>query len=403
MENKTYYSISQINEFIKLLFDNTEPFKDICLTGEISNFKGANRSGHLYFTLKDEKSSINAVLFKFDALRLKFTPKNGDEVIVRGSISSYPPSGTYQIICKSIESFGIGQLLLKKEELKKKLFAEGLFDEEHKKSLPKFPKKIAIITGKNSAAAIDFKFNIERRYPICEIILFYSLVQGENAPKDLIRNLFEAVSVSPDIILIGRGGGASEDLNAFDDENLVREIYNCKIPIISAVGHQINQTLCDLVADKYASTPTGAAELAVPDINEIIEDLKYMDNFISSEINRKINTCEREIKYISESKYFVNVLNLFDSYKDRINIIEEKIENQIKNKVISKEKELKYIENHLESLNPNNILSKGYSIIYKDGKAISDITELKKEDNINIKIKGGEVAAKIEEVKENGE
>ena len=192
-------------------------------------------------------------------------------------------------------------------------------------------------------------------------------------------------------------------MNAFDDENLVREIYNCKIPIISAVGHQINQTLCDLVADKYASTPTGAAELAVPDINEIIEDLKYMDNFISSEINRKINTCEREIKYISESKYFVNVLNLFDSYKDRINIIEEKIENQIKNKVISKEKELKYIENHLESLNPNNILSKGYSIIYKDGKAISDITELKKEDNINIKIKGGEVAAKIEEVKENGE
>ena len=403
MENKTYYSISQINEFIKLLFDNTEPFKDICLKGEISNFKGANRSGHLYFTLKDEKSSINAVLFKFDALRLKFTPKNGDEVIVRGSISSYPPSGTYQIICKSIESFGIGQLLLKKEELKKKLFAEGLFDEEHKKSLPKFPKKIAIITGKNSAAAIDFKFNIERRYPICEIKLFYSLVQGENAPKDLIRNLFEAVSISPDIILIGRGGGASEDLNAFDDENLVREIYNCKIPIISAVGHQINQTLCDLVADKYASTPTGAAELAVPDINEIIEDLKYMDNFISSEINRKINTCEREIKYISESKYFVNVLNLFDSYKDRINIIEEKIENQIKNKVISKEKELKYIENHLESLNPNNILSKGYSIIYKDGKAISDITELKKEDNINIKIKGGEVTAKIEEVKENGE
>ena len=402
MENITYYSISQINETIKLLFDNFDPFKNIYLRGEISNFKGANRSGHLYFTLKDEKSSINAIIFKFDAMHLKFTQKNGDEVIVKGSISSYPPSGTYQIICKSMDLFGAGQLLLKREELKQKLYKEGLFNPEHKLSLPKYPHKIAIITGKNSAAAIDFKFNIERRFPLCETYLFYSLVQGGNAPQDLIKNLNEAINIEPDVILIGRGGGASEDLYAFDDENLVRAIYDCKIPVISAVGHQINQTLCDLVADEYASTPTGAAEKAVPDIEEILSDLDYLENYLSTEISRKISSIEKELKGISESKYFNNVINLFNSYSDKVILLNDKIKNFMINKINLSSTNVEFLNNHLEALNPNNVLAKGYSIIYKDGNVISDVTKLKEDDDISIKSKNGNIVAKVKEIQKNG-
>ena len=188
-----YYSISQINEYIKVLFDNTATLKNIYLKGEISNYRGRNKAGHIYFTLKDEKCSLNAVLFKYDSFSLDFEPKNGDEVLVFGSISSYPPSGTYQIICKNISLFGIGDSYLKKELLKKKLFQEGIFNSEHKKSLPLYPSKIAVITGKNSAAALDFEFNLKRRFPLVDVIIISSLVQGENAAKDLIKNLKEAL------------------------------------------------------------------------------------------------------------------------------------------------------------------------------------------------------------------
>lgn len=401
MEEKTYYSISEINEYIKILFDNTSTLKNIYLKGEISNFKGANRSGHLYFTLKDAKSSLSAVMFKYDSFSLTFEPKNGDEVIVLGSISSYAPSGTYQIICKKIQLFGVGEQLLKREQLKKKLFAEGIFDPNHKLEIPKFPKKIAIITGKNSAAARDFVFNIERRYPLCKTELFYSLVQGEEAPKDLINNLHKAIEYSPDLIIIGRGGGASEDLNAFDDETLVREIYNCKIPLISAVGHEINSTLCDLVADKHASTPTGAAEYAVPDINDIENDLKQIDSFILSLINAKISQYEKEIKSINESKYFANVYNLFNSYLQKLKFFDDMITNSFKNTIDDYEKKIYYFADILDSLNPKNLIEKGYSIIYKDGHALNDISQFKEGDEISISINGGLVKAIVKETKAN--
>lgn len=387
-----YYSISQINEYIKVLFDNTATLKNIYLKGEISNYRGRNKAGHIYFTLKDEKCSLNAVLFKYDSFSLDFEPKNGDEVLVFGSISSYPPSGTYQIICKNISLFGIGDSYLKKELLKKKLFQEGIFNSEHKKSLPLYPSKIAVITGKNSAAALDFEFNLKRRFPLVDVTIISSLVQGENAAKDLIKNLKEADDNNYDLLIIGRGGGASEDLSAFDDEELVRCIYDLKTPIISAVGHEINQTLCDLVADKYASTPTGAAEIAVPDVDDILYDVNQQKNYLDSLINGKVTQLENKLLNLKNRKYFLNIDSIYDNYFEKLNNLSKMLNLKINNYIINLESKLSYEKRSLTILNPENILNKGYSIVKNEkGEVVNSITKVNSGDKIVIKFSDGHV------------
>lgn len=394
-KEQVYYSISQINEYIKVLFDNTATLKNIYLKGEISNYKGRNKSGHIYFTLKDEKCSINAVLFKYDTFSLNFEPKNGDEVLVCGSISSYPPSGTYQIICKNISLFGVGDSYLKKELLKKKLFQEGIFNIEHKKKIPSYPKNIGIITGKNSAAALDFEFNLKRRFPLVEVTIIPSLVQGENAVEDLIKNL-NAADNKYDLLIIGRGGGASEDLSAFDDERLVRCIYNLNSSIISAVGHEINQTLCDLVADKFASTPTGAAEIAVPNIEDILFDLTQIKNYLDSLINGKISTLENKLLRIKSIKYFQNMESIYDSYNNKLISLKQLLNVKIENLLSKAEKKLDYQKRSLELLNPNNILNKGYSIVTnQNGKVVNSVSQVNKDDLLNIKLSNGRVISKV--------
>lgn len=395
-EEKTYYSISQINEYIKVLFDNTITLKGIHLKGEISNFKGANKSGHLYFSLKDEKSSISAVLFKYDALGLTFTPKNGDEVIVEGTITSYPPSGTYQIICKHIYLFGKGDLLLKKEELKKSLESRGIFNENHKLEIPRFPKKITIITGKNSAAAVDFEYNLKRRFPLVDVNIIYSLVQGQGASEDLIKNIDKAENENPDIIIIGRGGGSSEDLDAFDDEELVLRIYDCKIPIISAVGHQINLTLCDLVADSHASTPTGAAEIAVPDINDIEADLENYSNVSLTLIRTLILKKENKLNILRSNPRLSSQGSLIDSHINKIENYKVQSLNSMLNIINKKKHKLELLSANIELSNPTNILEKGYSIVFdKDGKVIKNANLLNNDDLLKIKFSEGAVEAKV--------
>ena len=365
-----YYSISQINEYIKVLFDNTTTLKNIYLKGEISNYRGRNKAGHIYFTLKDEKCSLNAVLFKYDSFSLDFEPKNGDEVLVFGSISSYPPSGTYQIICKNISLFGIGDSYLKKELLKKKLFQEGIFNSEHKKSLPLYPSKIAVITGKNSAAALDFEFNLKRRFPLVDVTIFSSLVQGENAAKDLIKNLKKA------------------DDNNYD----FRCIYDLKTPIISAVGHEINQTLCDLVADKYASTPTGAAEIAVPDVDDILYDVNQQKNYLDSLINGKVTQLENKLLNLKNRKYFLNIDSMYDNYFEKLNNLSKMLNLKINNYIINLESKLSYEKRSLTILNPENILSKGYSIVKNEkGEVVNSITKVNSGDKIVIKFSDGHV------------
>lgn len=398
MEKETvYYSISQINESIKLLFDNTITLKNIYLKGEISNYKGRNKSGHIYFTLKDEKSSLSAVMFKYDSLSLEFEPKNGDEVLVLGSISSYPPSGTYQIICKKISQFGLGESFLKKEQLKKKLFQEGLFNSEHKKELPVYPMKIAVITGKNSAAALDFEFNLKRRFPLVEVIVFPSLVQGENAASDLIKNLKKADESNFDLLIIGRGGGASEDLNAFDDENLVRTIYDLNTPIISAVGHEINKTLCDLVADKYASTPTGAAEIAVPNIDDVLNDINQQKNYLDSIINSYLMRIENKILNFKNLKYFQNISEIYTNKENKIKNIKISINHRIDQIISENNYKISNLKTKLSLLNPNNILEKGYTIVTDANGKVLNFKDIKIGENIHVKFSDGKIKANVKE------
>lgn len=400
METKNYYSVSQVNEYIKDIFDNIQPLRNITIRGEISNWRGRNKSGHIYFSLKDDNCILNAVIFKFDTLKLTFEPKNGDDVIVTGSISSYPPSGTYQIVIKEAHLFGKGEILLKKEMLKQKLFAEGLFDQSHKKELPAYPEKIAIITGKNSAAARDFEFNLKRRFPICEINIFYSLVQGVDAPQDLILNLKKAEESNPDVIIIGRGGGSTDDLNAFDDENLVRALYECEIPTISAVGHEINQSLCDLVCDVHVSTPTGAAEAAVPDINDLEEDISQTSIYLKTIIDRKIKDFEDKIKRLSSSKYFSQIDLIFTNYLEKVDRYKKNINDKINYLIETNKSKLELLESKIDLSNPTNILNKGYSITFsKDGKVIKDINQLSVGEEINVRVANGTINSKVEELK----
>lgn len=404
METKIYYSVSEINNIIKEIFDNLPFLRNISLKGEVSNCRGKNKSGHLYFSLKDQKSTISAVMFKFDTLSLDFMPKDGDEVIVQGSISCYANGGTYQIICKSIKLAGQGDLLLKKEMLKQKLYKEGLFDVTHKKEIPSYPEKIAIITGKNSAAAKDFEFNINRRFPLAHIKIFYSLVQGEEAPRDLIKHIDDAISYNPDLIIIGRGGGSLEDLSAFDDESLVRKIYECPLPIISAVGHEINLSLCDLVADKHASTPTGAAELAVPNILDVIDDIDHYESYLLSLIRNTISELETKLLKLAGSDTLKSVSNIFDKYINKIEEYEKKIDYSMKLRIQSLSNNLEKMEQSLKLLNPSSIVNKGFSIIYnKEGKVVKSIKDLELNSELIIKVSDGTIRSIIKEVNENGE
>jgi exodeoxyribonuclease VII, large subunit len=391
-------SVTDLNNYIKILFDNTITLQNIYIHGEISNFTGINRSGHLYFSLNDETCSIKAVMFRFDATTLTFVPKNGDEVIVFGTISSYPPNGTYQIIVKKIELFGLGDILLKKQQLKEKLYKEGYFNESHKKQLPKYPKRIGIISGKNSAGLVDIITNINRRFPIVEISVYYSLVQGVNAVNDIIKSLNKAENDDLDVLIIGRGGGSSEDLSCFDDEMLVKELYKCKIPIISAIGHEINQSLCDLVADKYASTPTGAAEFAVPDKKDLLEMLSQDKQYLNSKISQFLSNFDMQLSLRSSNKYLSNISFRYDEYQNLIKNKEKDL-NTLVNEYIS---DLQHIVNSKRdfvlNINPEKILEKGYSIVFNtNGVVISSSLEVQKDDKIKITTKKGDYYAVVEE------
>lgn len=398
MKIENCYSVSEINTIVKGIF-KCPLFQNITLKGEISNYRGRNKSGHIYFSLKDEKSVISVAIFRNDTYALNFEPKNGDFVYAFGELSSYPPSGTYQLICKEMMLQGQGDLFLKKELLKEKLSKEGLFLEEHKKELPKYPESIAIITGKNSAAAKDFEFNINRRYPISKVNTYYTLVQGHDAPQEIIKALHEAEKSNPDVIILGRGGGSSDDLIAFDDENLVREVYNCKIPIITAIGHEINLSLCDLVADKHASTPTGAAELAVPNIDDVLKNLFQIGTYSYSLIKNKLSTLESRLSTIKSKKCFTDIEYVFNDRIIFLKNTKNTINSLIKACLDKNLKRVEILSTKLRLVNPSNILDKGYSLLFtKDGEVVKEINELKNGDNIFIKTRGGKLIVKVEEV-----
>lgn len=389
---RVIYSVSDVNRYIKTLIGNDENLKFIFVKGEISNFKYAS-NGHLYFTLKDKDCMISVMMFENYARKLTFTPKNGDEITVLASVDVYPARGTYSLIAYELEQKGQGAILVELEKLKKQLMVEGLFDESRKRKINIYPKKIGVITAPNSAAIKDIVTNLHRRYPICEIYFFPSAVQGENAPKELLLAFNKSQEYDLDTLIIGRGGGASEDLSAFNDEAFVRAIANSKMPVIAAVGHEIDSTLVDYVSDKRASTPTGAAELATIDIREIRQTLSYALIDMKEGITTKLSDIKEEFIDLKEK--------LARSLKDKLLIqtnetkfIKEKLNSAIKEKFLIRENAIKVLKEKLEALNPNKVLTRGYSLsMDENGNVLDSVNKVKLGDIVVTMLKDGKLTS----------
>ena len=396
MQDK-YVTISRINNYLKAYFDNNPHLQHVYLKGEISNFKNHSR-GHLYFTLKDEQSRLSAVMFQTNALKLNFEPEDGMNVLVEGRISCYPAQGSYQIYVEKMEVDGVGNLYIEFEKLKKKLAAEGLFDPKFKKQIPKYPTKIGVITAPTGAAIKDILSTIKRRYPICETILFPCLVQGKSAAPDIVKQIKTAQDYDLDVIICGRGGGSIEDLWAFNEEIVARAIFESKIPIISAVGHEIDFTIADFVSDLRAPTPTGAAEMAVPTIS----DVKFMINQLTLRSNKCMNNIieikKNKLNAIKDSFILKNPLSIYEIKEQKLDMLIDNLNKNIKNILVNKNHELVLLANTLKLVNPLNILDRGYSVVKKDNKVIKDIKDINNEDNIDIRIKNGNIKAKVLEV-----
>ena len=375
-ENRPVFTVSDVNQYIKALLNNDESLKFIYVKGEISNFKMAS-NGHFYFSLKDDKSMISAMMFSSYANKIAFKPDNGQEVVVFGSIDAYVGRGSYSIIVYQMEEVGTGQALLELEKLKKKLKEEGLFDESRKRKINLYPQAIGVITAPNSAAIKDILTNIKRRYPIADIYVFYSAVQGDNAAKELL-NAFNIAQTYPlDTLLIGRGGGSSEDLSAFNDETLVRAIAGSKMPVIACVGHEIDTTLVDYVADKRASTPTGAAELATIDQREIIEHLNYALNDMEQALKDRVEEMNEDLSSLKD-----------DLNQSMLNIIKQ--QSQL----------LAHKKATLEALNPENVINRGYSLtVDEEGRPVK-IGAVKKGNKIKTILKDGVIQSEVIDVEE---
>ena len=417
-----YITIGALNNYLKKLFDNDNNLKDVYLKGEISNFKAHTR-GHFYFTLKDETSRINAVMFSYKASMLSFLPADGMKVLVRGKVSIYEATGSYQIYVEEMSQDGLGNLYIEFEKLKKKLAAEGLFSQEHKKKIPKVPKKIGIVTASTGAAIRDILTTIKRRFPICETILFPSLVQGADAAKDIVKKIEIANTFDIDTLIVGRGGGSIEDLWPFNEEIVARAIYNSKVPIISAVGHEIDFTIADFVADLRAPTPTAAAELAVPNIETIKTYLENVVNRSTISINDYIETDKQKLSSLINSYVLKKPTAMYEIKEQNLDFLIDRLNKEMKIildntkirlfKVTSsyiltnpdilykfKTQNLKHLINKLEVLNPMNTLARGYAIVKSNNKVVSSIKEIKKDDIININIKNGIIDALVMEVKD---
>ena len=401
MENREYLSISDINRIIKFTIDSNEILRSVYIKGEVSNLKYHGR-GHLYFSLKDESSKINAVMFNYQTSGLTFEPKDGDAVLVHGKISVYEATGSYQIYVDSMEQDGIGNLYQLFEELKKKLSKEGLFDEKYKQKINRLPERIGVITASTGAAIRDVISTINKRYPLVEIYVFPTLVQGSDAAPNIVKMIELANSFPLDTIILGRGGGSIEDLWAFNEEIVARAIFNSKIPIISGVGHEIDFTISDFVADLRAPTPTGAAIMATRDKEEIISYLESCKSRINNALDNKLQNAYEILKKFKSNYILNNPTRLYDIQEQKLDILYDKLNNAINLKLDNLKKKTETYKIKLDLLNPVSIIDKGYSIVYKDNKIIKDISLLSPNDDINIIVKNGKINADVKGVEKNG-
>lgn len=416
-DSSKYLTVTALTRYIKYKIDSDEHLRQVFLRGEISNFK-SHTTGHLYFSLKDETSKINAIMFNTNAKKIEFKPADGMKVLIVGRISVYEATGNYQIYVDEMIQDGVGNLYLEFEKLKKKLAEEGLFDKSKKKSIPLFPEKIGIVTAPTGAAIKDILSTIKRRYPVCKTYLFPSLVQGEFAKDDIAKKIKFAQTYDLDVLIVGRGGGSIEDLWPFNEEVVARAIFDCKIPVISAVGHEVDFTIADFVADLRAPTPTGAAELAVPNIFDVIKQINNFKIRLNKNINTKINYQKLKLDSIKSSFVIKNPMLMYENKKQKIDQLFENLNKNIFINVSKKRMELDNIKNHyilknpivlyekkkdylsnliqkLELVNPLNILKKGYTLTYVEDKLIKNIKDVKIDDTIKIRLSDGFIISKV--------
>ena len=403
-ETRRIITVSQLNEYIKAVIEGQPALRSLFIKGEISNFTNHYKTGHFYFTLKDENSLVRCRMFKGYSEKLKFVPENGMKVILHGKVSAYPKDGQYQVYADNMEPDGIGALYIAYEQLKAKLEKEGLFDQSKKKQLPKIPKRVGIITSPTGAAIRDIINVLGRRFPYAEGVLFPALVQGEGAPMQLIEGMrYFNSQKNVDVIIIGRGGGSIEDLWAFNNEQLAREIYASKIPVISAVGHETDFTICDFVADKRAPTPSAAAELAVPETMElkqkILNIIGRMDMLIMHNIkNKRQRLMELGGKRVLNTPDFI-----VDDRRFQLMNLDARMESGMKYTTSLKKELFARYTSKLEALNPMSVISRGYSAVFSDdGKLIKSVDQVEIGDRFNFKTVDGSVSAEVKGKVKNG-
>lgn len=400
MQNTLVLSVSQLNRYIKMNFDADENLANIFISGEISNFTNHYRTGHLYFTLKDDSAAVRAVMFNSSAKRLKFMPEDGMKVIARGRVSVYEASGQYQLYVDDMQPDGVGALNLAYEQLKEKLQKEGLFSELHKKPLPPYPEKVGVITSPTGAAVRDIINVLGRRFPYAEIVFCPVLVQGEGAHLQLIDavNLFNSERAA-DVIIIGRGGGSIEDLWEFNDEGLARAVYNSDIPVISAVGHETDFTICDFVADMRAPTPSAAAELAVPDANELQYALSALKNRMFLNVSSGIADRRSRLEYLTSKGALKSPDEMLLNRSQRLDTAFSKMMSSYENRIGGKKVEFISAATALSKLDPMSVLMRGFAFVSdKSGKNVYSSQALAKGDKINVRFHDGSAVCEVKEI-----
>jgi exodeoxyribonuclease VII large subunit len=411
-----YITVSKVTDYIGELIGSDSNLKHIFIKGELSNVK-LYPSGHLYFTLKDDESQIKGVMFGA-RYKLKFKPKDGMKVLIEGKIEVYKNYGTYQLYVSEISKDGIGDLHRRFEELKEKLNKEGLFDESHKKKIPNFPNRIGVVTAANGAAIRDIITTIKRRWPLCEVILFPSLVQGEKAAENIVYQIKRSENYNLDTLIVGRGGGSIEDLWSFNEEIVARAIYDCTTPVISAVGHEIDFTISDLVADLRAPTPTAAAEIAVPPYGEISNALKQLETRANLAVNKTFDENKFKLNNITSKKLFTNPYEIYAPKEMLLDNVCNRLEHSSKSIILMNKSKLELVKNSnifknpdsiidkqkenyllqfskLEVLNPLNTLKRGYTLAKSNGKVISSSKDVKSGDELEVEFDDGNVNTRV--------
>lgn len=397
---KRIISVSELNEYIKLVLEHDELLMNVYVKGEISNFTNHYKTGHMYFSLKDAGGAVKAVMFRGNAIRLKFMPENGMKVLVSGRVGVFPRDGQYQIYVDSMEPDGIGALALAFEQLKQKLEKEGLFAEGRKRPLPQMPMRIGVITSPTGAAIRDILNILGRRFPLAEVDLYPALVQGENAAADLVRGLahFNRAK-NVDVIIIGRGGGSIEDLWAFNEEPLVRAVAMSEIPVISAVGHETDFTLCDFAADKRAPTPSAAAEIAVPNAEDILYTVQTADMRLRRAMNQKISMARERLDRLAASRVLKNPQNVIDDKRMALLTEERMLHEKMQAALQRKGASLGEKAAKLGALNPLAVLARGYAAVFDEqNKVIQNTEGVKVGDDIMLAMADGKLSATVKTI-----